>query len=294
MMMSKKAAPEKAPTKVNNCTQDKVFMVVVYALLSILMIVMLYPMVFVISASFSDPNLVATGQMLLWPVGVRTDGYEYILQYSEIWSGYLNTIVYTLLGTILNLAVTLPCAFALSRKDMKGRGFLMGIFMVTMYVNGGMIAGYLNVRGLGLLGCLGGLGGFRLVRGLGRALCGEPLHGGGEGVHRLGHHGLVVLGEALICQHRLGAGQSGAECRHTLGGIAVRSMPWALVSSSSRMDLSAWNRWAKMASNRASVAWSTSPCRASPSFCTVSAAARASTSSGQWVATYLSACATMS
>lgn len=132
-------------------TGDKVFMVVVYALLSILMIVMLYPMVFVISASFSDPNLVSTGQMLLWPVGVRTDGYEYIMQYSEIWSGYLNTIVYTLLGTILNLAVTLPCAFALSRKDMKGRGFLMGIFMVTMYVNGGMIAGYLNVRSLGLL-----------------------------------------------------------------------------------------------------------------------------------------------
>ena len=95
--------------------------------------------------------MVSTGQMLLWPVGVRMDGYKYILQYSEIWTGYLNTLLYAVVGTLLNLAVTLPCAYALSRKDMKGRGLIMGIFMVTMYINGGMIPGYLNVKSFGLL-----------------------------------------------------------------------------------------------------------------------------------------------
>jgi putative aldouronate transport system permease protein len=132
-------------------TGDKVFVVVVYTILSLLMLTTLYPMIFIISASFSDPQMVSTGQMLLWPVGVRMDGYKYILQYSEIWTGYLNTLLYAVVGTLLNLAVTLPCAYALSRKDMKGRGLIMGIFMVTMYINGGMIPGYLNVKSFGLL-----------------------------------------------------------------------------------------------------------------------------------------------
>lgn len=132
-------------------TGDKVFVTVIYVVLAIMMISMLYPMIFVLSASFSDPQMVSTGKMLLWPVGVRLDGYKYILQYQEIWTGYLNTLVYTILGTLVNLAVTLPCAYALSRRDMKGRALIMTVFMITMYVNGGMIAGYLNVKSFNLL-----------------------------------------------------------------------------------------------------------------------------------------------
>lgn len=130
---------------------DKVFVTVVYVILAVLMISMLYPMIFVLSASFSDPRMVSTGKMLLWPVGVRLDGYKYILQYQEIWTGYLNTLLYTIVGTLVNLGVTLPCAYALSRRDMKGRAVIMTVFMITIYVNGGMIAGYLNVKSFNLL-----------------------------------------------------------------------------------------------------------------------------------------------
>lgn len=128
-----------------------VFDSVVYAILIVLMIIMLYPLIFVVSASFSNPKLVAAGKMLLWPVDVTLDGYKYLFQYKEIWTGYANTIFYTIAGTILNLIATMPCAFALSRKDMKGRGIIMIFFMIPMYFSGGLIPGYLNVKSLGLL-----------------------------------------------------------------------------------------------------------------------------------------------
>ena len=127
------------------------FDAVVYILLTILMILMLYPLIFVVSASFSDPKMVAGGKMLLWPVNPTLEGYKYLFQYKEIWLGYANTIFYTIVGTLFNLVATMPCAFALSRKDMKGRGLLMIFFMIPMYFSGGMIPGYLNVKSLGLL-----------------------------------------------------------------------------------------------------------------------------------------------
>lgn len=123
----------------------------VYFILIALMILMLYPLLFVVSASFSDPKMVAAGKMLLLPVEPNLDGYKYIFQYKEIWTGYLNTIFYTFFGTVLNLAATMPCAYALSRKDLRGRGIIMIFFMIPMYFSGGMIPGYLNVKSLGLL-----------------------------------------------------------------------------------------------------------------------------------------------
>jgi putative aldouronate transport system permease protein len=134
-------------SKINN----GVFNVVIYTALFLLGVIMLYPLIFVLSASFSDPKAVAGGQMLLLPVKPSLNGYKYLMQYGEIWIGYLNTIFYTALGTILNLAATLPCAYAMSRKDLKGRKYLMIFFMITMYFSGGMIPGYLNIKSLGLL-----------------------------------------------------------------------------------------------------------------------------------------------
>lgn len=127
------------------------FDICIYIILVILMIEFLYPLIFVISASFSDPQAVASGKMLLFPVNATLDGYRYILQYKDIWTGYLNTLFYTIVGTLFNLAATLPCAFALSRKDMKGRSLIMIIFMIPMYFGGGMIPGYLNIKSMGLL-----------------------------------------------------------------------------------------------------------------------------------------------
>ena len=131
---------------------DKIFLIVMYTILFSLMVIMLYPLLFVVSASFSDPKAVSGGRMLLWPIDPSLDGYQYLMQYKEIWVGYANTIFYTFVGTFLNLAATLPCAYAMSRKDLKGRRILMIFFMIPMYFSGGMIPGYLNVSSLGLMG----------------------------------------------------------------------------------------------------------------------------------------------
>lgn len=134
-------------TKISN----GIFNIVIYVLLLFLAVIMLYPLLFVLSASFSDPKAVAGGEMLLLPVRPSLEGYRYLMQYKEIWVGYLNTIFYMFLGTLLNLAATLPCAYAMSRKDLRGQKYLMIFFMITMYFSGGMIPGYLNIKSLGLL-----------------------------------------------------------------------------------------------------------------------------------------------
>ena len=120
-------------------------------ILAISFLVTLYPIIYVISASFSDPAAVSSGEMILWPIRPSLDAYKFVLNYKEIWSGYANTIFYTFVGTLLNLAVTMPCAYALSRKDLHGRGFIMALFMVTMYIGGGIIPNYLNVNSFGLV-----------------------------------------------------------------------------------------------------------------------------------------------
>ncbi len=130
---------------------DKLFTVFIYTFVVLMFLITLYPLVYVLSASFSDPDAVASGEMLLWPVGFNTDGYEMVMQNSQIWTGYRNTIFYTVVGTLLQLAFTLPCAYALSRRDLQGKGFFMTLFMITMYFSGGMICEYLNISELGLL-----------------------------------------------------------------------------------------------------------------------------------------------
>ena len=134
-------------TKINN----GIFNAVIYILLLLLAVIMLYPLIFVLSASFSDPKAVAGGEMLLLPVKPSLEGYRYLMQYKEIWVGYGNTIFYMIAGTLLNLAATLPCAYAMSRKDLKGRKYLMIYFMITMYFSGGMVPYYLQLKNLGML-----------------------------------------------------------------------------------------------------------------------------------------------
>lgn len=141
----------KKKRKLKMSVQDRTFMLCTYLLLSIVFILTLYPMIFVLSASFSDPKMVGAGKLFLWPVGITVEGYKLLLKMRDVWTGYANTFFYTIVGTMLNLIVTIPAAYALSRKDMKGRGFLMGIFVVTMYFSGGLIPGYLNIRSMGLL-----------------------------------------------------------------------------------------------------------------------------------------------
>ena len=131
--------------------QDQIFLIVVYAFIFIMFIVVFYPILFIFSASFSDPNLVSTGKVILLPKGLTFSGYSQLSKYTDIWLGYANSIFYTAIGTVLNLIVTLTAGYALSRRDLPGRNIIMGIFVFTMYFSGGLIPTYLNVRSFGLL-----------------------------------------------------------------------------------------------------------------------------------------------
>ena len=130
---------------------EKIFVSTNYTLLTIIFIIMIYPILYVISASISDPFAVSSGKMLLWPMGVTFEGYKFIFRYKEVWTGYANTIFYTVTGTVCSLLVTIPCAYVLSRKDVEGRKFIMILFLFTMYFNGGLIPTYLNMNSLGLV-----------------------------------------------------------------------------------------------------------------------------------------------
>lgn len=130
---------------------DIVFLFIVYATVILISVVILYPLWFVIIASISDPNLVATGEVLLLPKGITFEGFKYIFRDPRIWSGYYNTIRYTVVGTMLALFITVPAGYALSRTDMMGRGLIMKLLIVTKYFSGGLIPTYLVVKSLGLV-----------------------------------------------------------------------------------------------------------------------------------------------
>ncbi len=130
---------------------DKIFQIVVNTIIFVFLVVELYPVIYVVSCSFSDPEAVNAGKVLLGPVGFTVEGYKKVFAYKDIWIGYGNTIFYTVVGTLINLAVTLPCAYSLSRKDLAGNKYFMIFFMVTMYIGGGLIPSYLNVKSFGLL-----------------------------------------------------------------------------------------------------------------------------------------------
>jgi putative aldouronate transport system permease protein len=110
-----------------------------------------YPLWFIVIASFSDPRAVATGQVTLLPRGLGFEGYGLILDDNRIWTGYRNTIIYSVLGTALNLLVTLPAAFAMSRREFKPRRIIMFLFAFTMFFGGGLIPSFLLIKQLGLL-----------------------------------------------------------------------------------------------------------------------------------------------
>lgn len=130
---------------------DRLFLFIVYTTVALISIMILYPLWFVIIASISDPNLVATGEVLLLPKGITFEGFKYIFRDPRIWSGYYNTIRYTVVGTMLALFITIPAGYALSRTDMKGRGIIMKLLIVTKYFSGGLIPTYLVVDALGLV-----------------------------------------------------------------------------------------------------------------------------------------------
>ncbi len=135
---------------IRNSRADRVFYGVNTVVMLLLFVVYAWPLWFVLIASFSDPNLVQAGQVLLLPKGVHLGGYKLILEYRDILRGYLNSILYTVVGTALNLVMTVCAAYPLSKHDFMPRRFLTVMFIFTMYFSGGLIPLYLQVRSLGL------------------------------------------------------------------------------------------------------------------------------------------------
>jgi putative aldouronate transport system permease protein len=130
---------------------DVIFNIVNYILLTIFMLLILYPLIYILSASFSDGAAVIAGKVVLWPVDFSIEAYIKIFDYSSIWTGYGNTIFYTVVGTIVNVAMTLIAAYPLSRRDLYGRDIIIGLFLFTLFFNGGLIPSYLLVKDLGML-----------------------------------------------------------------------------------------------------------------------------------------------
>lgn len=130
---------------------DVVFDWINNVIMVISLIVVAYPLIFVVSASFSNPSDVQNGNMWLFPVNFTLEGYKTLFRTSDIWVGYKNTIIYTVFGTIINLIFTVSCGYAMSRKDFLIRGFLTKMFSVTMFFSGGMIPTYLLMKNLHFL-----------------------------------------------------------------------------------------------------------------------------------------------
>ena len=131
-------------------SQDKVVQVIFYIVAIVMIIMVLYPLWFVIIASFSNPADVASGKVWLWPETIDFRGYLELFKQDEIWRSYKNTILYTIVGTLFALAVNLPAGYALSRPDLAGKKWINLFYMIPMFVNGGLIPTYFVVRGFGL------------------------------------------------------------------------------------------------------------------------------------------------
>ncbi|OAX49037.1 L-arabinose transport system permease protein AraQ [Paenibacillus sp. AD87] len=120
--------------------------VVLYAFAVLFLIAIIYPIYFIVIASFSDPSSVANGQVWVFPKGFTLEGYRELLRHENIWIGYRNTILYTVVGTLFGLVVNISAAYALSRKDLVGRKFFSLFFIFTMFFSGGLIPTFLTIR----------------------------------------------------------------------------------------------------------------------------------------------------
>lgn len=137
-----------------NCFHKKkkieFFDVVVTMIAVLMLIIILYPLIFVVSSSVSDPTLVSSGKVILMPKGFTLEGYKRVFQDSNIIRGYANSLFYTVFGTLINLVVTVPAGYVFTKKGLPGTGFIMGAFMFTMYFSGGLIPTFLLVKSLNL------------------------------------------------------------------------------------------------------------------------------------------------
>lgn len=132
-------------------SQDKGTNIIFYIIAVIMILLVVYPLWFVLIASFSNPADVANGEVWLWPKKLDLSGYQELFKQRQLWTSYRNTIVYTLVGTFVALAVNIPAGYAMSRKDLIGRKWINVFYLIPMFVSGGLIPTYFVVKQFGLL-----------------------------------------------------------------------------------------------------------------------------------------------
>lgn len=137
--------------KIKKSYGDTIYNVVVYTITIALALLWVYPLLFVVSASFSSPEALLNGDVLLWPENFSLEAYKYIFKNAGILTGYKNTIFYSVVGTVYNMLLTICAAYPLSRPDLKGRNGLTLMMTFTMFFGGGMIPTYLNLNSLHML-----------------------------------------------------------------------------------------------------------------------------------------------
>lgn len=141
----------KSKNKITDSREDRIFNAVIHIIIAALLIIVAYPLIFVVSSSFSSKEAVTNGQVFLWPVQFSLEGYIAVFKKADVLIGYRNTILYTTIGTIINLILTMIAAYPLSRKDLPWGKAITLLFTFTMIFNGGMIPTYMLVKGLGLM-----------------------------------------------------------------------------------------------------------------------------------------------
>ncbi|MDE6389553.1 MAG: carbohydrate ABC transporter permease [Lachnospiraceae bacterium] len=130
---------------------DRIFGMIVLFLSIAIFVIILYPLWFIVIASISNSNLVNLGKVTFLPKDIRFYGYQQIIEDARIWKGYLNTLIYVVAGTVLNMVVTMPAAYALSRRGFKARNKVMFYFVFTMFFSGGLVPTYMTISALHLI-----------------------------------------------------------------------------------------------------------------------------------------------
>lgn len=138
-------------SNINYCKEDRIFHLVTTILITIILLVVLYPLIYIVSSSFSSPAAVSAGKVVLFPVDFSLEGYKAVFKNQDILSGYGNSIFYTIVGTLINVVITLLAAYPLSRRTLPGKGAISFIFTFTMFFSGGMIPSYILIRDLGIM-----------------------------------------------------------------------------------------------------------------------------------------------
>lgn len=137
-------------TKMKMSKGDRLFNIINYTIMALICIAIVYPIYHVVIASVTDPVIVNSGKPLFYPEKLYLEGYKTTLNYKPLWNSYKNTVVYTVVGTLVSLFATIPAGYALSRTDLPGRRGLIFVFTFTMFFSGGIIPLYLTIRAVGI------------------------------------------------------------------------------------------------------------------------------------------------